>query len=127
MVSIGLGLVLRHAYPMAFGESPRPYGEYTIQRGYEVGPVSLPPKDYVMILICVVLLVVVGLLLQRTRMGIAMRAVADERDLAEASGVDVRKVTLVTWVSGAAAPRSVACSRESVTVSCGTWGSRCSC
>lgn len=102
VVSIGLGLVLRHLYLIAFGESPRPYEEYTIQKVYKIGPVSLPPKDYVMILICVVVLVGVGLLLQRTRMGIAMRAVADERDLAEASGVDVRKVIMVTWVSGAA-------------------------
>ena len=55
-----------------------------------------------MIGVCIVVLVLVGLLLQRTRLGTAMRAVADEHDLAEASGVDVRQVILVTWVTGAA-------------------------
>jgi branched-chain amino acid transport system permease protein len=34
-------------------------------------------------------------------MGTAMRAVADNRDLAESSGIDVERVILVTWVAGA--------------------------
>jgi branched-chain amino acid transport system permease protein len=34
-------------------------------------------------------------------MGTAMRAVADNRDLAESSGIDVERVILVTWVVGA--------------------------
>jgi branched-chain amino acid transport system permease protein len=31
-----------------------------------------------------------------------MRAVADDRDLAEASGIDVRRIILATWIGGAA-------------------------
>ena len=41
-------------------------------------------------------------MLQRTRLGTAMRAVSDSRDLAEASGIDVRRVILATWMLGAA-------------------------
>jgi branched-chain amino acid transport system permease protein len=47
-----------------------------------------------------VILVAVGLLLQRTRLGTAMRAVADNRDLAESSGIDVKRVILAVWVMG---------------------------
>ncbi len=102
VVSIGLSLLLRHVYLIVFGGRPEPFGDFAIQRAYDIGPVSLPPKDYVMIVVCIVVLVLVGLLLQRTRLGTAMRAVADEHDLAEASGVDVRQVILVTWVTGTA-------------------------
>jgi neutral amino acid transport system permease protein len=31
-----------------------------------------------------------------------MRAVSDQRDLAEASGINVERIILVTWISGAA-------------------------
>ena len=42
----------------------------------------------------------VGLFLQRTKLGTAMRAVADNPDLAESSGIDVKRVVLVSWVVG---------------------------
>jgi neutral amino acid transport system permease protein len=45
-------------------------------------------------------LVIIATMLQRSRIGKAMRAVADNRDLAESSGIDVRRVILVVWVVG---------------------------
>jgi branched-chain amino acid transport system permease protein len=41
-------------------------------------------------------------MLQRTKIGKAMRAVADNRDLAASSGIDVNRVILVVWMMGAA-------------------------
>jgi branched-chain amino acid transport system permease protein len=38
----------------------------------------------------------------KTRTGKAMRAVADNRDLAESSGIDVQKVIQTVWIGGAA-------------------------
>jgi branched-chain amino acid transport system permease protein len=46
-------------------------------------------------------LVGVALMLQKTRIGKAMRAVSDDIDLAESSGIDVRRVILFVWVMGA--------------------------
>jgi branched-chain amino acid transport system permease protein len=40
--------------------------------------------------------------LQRTRVGKAARAVSDNKDLAEASGIDVDRVILSVWVIGGA-------------------------
>ena len=102
VISIGLSLLLRHLYLVFFGGGARPFLDYAVQRAVAFGPVHLPPKDYVIIAISVVVLVTVGLLLQRTQLGTAMRAVADDRDLAEASGIDVRRVILATWAGGAA-------------------------
>ena len=50
------------------------------------------------IAICVVVLLTVAFILQRTRLCTSLRAVADEKDLAEASGIDVDRVILSTWV-----------------------------
>ncbi len=59
------------------------------------------PRDLIGMGISIVVLVGVALFLQRTRMGKAMRAVADNRDLAESSGVDVDRVINMVWASGA--------------------------
>ncbi|MET0729209.1 MAG: carboxypeptidase regulatory-like domain-containing protein [Acidimicrobiales bacterium] len=99
--TIGLSLVLRHLYLILFGGRPRPFDAYTIQAKFDVGPISLRPKDYAVIAIAAVVLVLVGVMLDRTRLGTAMRAVSDSRDLAEASGIDVRRVVLATWMLGA--------------------------
>jgi len=47
-----------------------------------------------------VILIAIAVLLQRTRIGKAMRALADNRDLAEASGINVDRVVLQVWVIG---------------------------
>lgn len=102
VVTIGLGLLLRNIYLIVFGGLPRPFGEYSVQVATDLGPISLRPKDYVIILIGTVVLVGYGLVLQRTRLGTAIRAVADNTDLAESSGIDVNRVIRVVWVMGGA-------------------------
>ena len=52
------------------------------------------------IVVSLAVLVGVALLVQRTRIGKAMRAVADNRDLAAASGIDVERVVRFVWGLG---------------------------
>ena len=102
VVTIGLSLLLRHVMLVIFGGAPRAYADYAIQRAIELGPVSMAPKDLVIVVVAAAVLALVGLLLQRTRLGKGMRAVADDKDLAETAGIDVERVMLTTWVAGAA-------------------------
>lgn len=99
VVSIGLSLFLRHIYLVFFEGQPRPYLDYTIQRAWDLGIVEIAPKDLAIIVIGTVALLAVGVLLQRTRTGTAIRAVSDNRDLSEASGIDVERVILVVWIA----------------------------
>ncbi len=48
------------------------------------------------------LVAILWYIVQRTRIGKAMRAVADNRDLAASSGIDVNRVILVVWIMGGA-------------------------
>jgi neutral amino acid transport system permease protein len=100
VVTIGLSLMLRHLFLIFMGGRPRPYMDYAVQRAVSIGPVNMAPKDMAIIVIALVALAAVGLMLQKTRIGTAMRAVADNRDLAAASGIDVNKVILAVWVIG---------------------------
>lgn len=102
VISIGLALFIRHIYLAVFGGQPRPYDQYAVQSQFSVGPLTMVPKDAVIILVALAVLAVVGVLFKVTRLGTAMRAVSDDRDLAESSGIDVQRIILATWVSGAA-------------------------
>jgi branched-chain amino acid transport system permease protein len=98
VVTIGLSIALQNLFLILYGGQPRPYDEYTLQQQAGPGPFTLPPKDWVIIALSMVILIGLGLLLQRTRMGTALRAVADNADLAASSGIAVPRVILITWV-----------------------------
>lgn len=98
IISIGLSLLIRHIILVLFGTRPQPYADYTIQREWQWGPVSIAPRDLVIILLSLLVLASVGLLLRRTRVGKAIRAVSDNRDLAESSGIDVSRVIVSVWL-----------------------------
>ena len=102
VVSIGLAFVLRYLILIYFGSSKKTYEAYRIQTNFDIGPVSLPPKDFWIMLTAALVLVGVGLLLQKTKLGTAMRAVADNPPLARSSGIDVDRVITTVWVMGAA-------------------------
>jgi branched-chain amino acid transport system permease protein len=102
VVSIGLALLLRNVFLYQFGGRTRQYADYAIQRGVDIGPITAPPKDVWSICISLVVLVLVALWLQRTRVGKATRAVADNPDLAASSGIDVDRVILLVFGVGGA-------------------------
>ncbi|MDQ4010819.1 MAG: branched-chain amino acid ABC transporter permease [Actinomycetota bacterium] len=98
VISIGLALVLRYLVLIFFGGRSEAFADYTNQVERDYGIVSITDKDVATIVISLVVLIGIALLLQRTRIGKAMRAVADNRDLAAASGINVERVVLFVWV-----------------------------
>jgi neutral amino acid transport system permease protein len=102
VVSIGLALVLRYVFLYFFGGSSRSYGQYATQQPISIGPIAIPPRDLVIMALTVVVLTAVGIALQRTRIGKATRAVADNPSLAASSGIDVERVVNVVWIVGTA-------------------------
>ncbi|MFH1330582.1 MAG: branched-chain amino acid ABC transporter permease [Actinomycetota bacterium] len=102
VVSIGLSLLVRHIYLLFLGGAPHTYTQFALQSQQSYGPISLPAKDAAIVLASLAVLGAFGLMLRHTRLGTSMRAVADNKDLAEASGIDVNRVILYTWALGAA-------------------------
>ena len=100
VISIGLSFVIRNIILIIYGGATRPFTNYNIQQAMDLGPISIVPRDLAIIVLSAVVLVGIGLMLQRTRIGKALRAVADNRDLAESSGIDVNKVTIFVWMLG---------------------------
>ncbi|MDH3707123.1 MAG: branched-chain amino acid ABC transporter permease, partial [Acidimicrobiia bacterium] len=101
VVSIGLSIVWRYVMLYQAGGRNIRYQDYSLQTdGLELGPVTIVPRDFWVMGISIVVLVVVAVAISVTRLGKAMRAVSDNRDLAESSGIDVQRVILLIWVIG---------------------------
>jgi len=102
VITIGLSILIRYVYLYLFGGTGRFFRSYAGQQAITIGPIAVTYKDIVAMTIALVALIGVGLTLQLTRAGRAMRAVSDDRDLAESSGIDVQRVIRWVWVAGAA-------------------------
>jgi branched-chain amino acid transport system permease protein len=102
IVSIGLSLFLRNLYQYFSGAQSRNYSQYSAVEPWEIGPLLVTPKEIVVFLLAVAVLVGTTALLQYTRIGKATRAVADNPALSSATGINVERVISVVWIGGAA-------------------------
>jgi neutral amino acid transport system permease protein len=102
IVSIGLSLAARNFFQLLFGESTKPYRDYNIQRGTDIGPITLAPKDVWVVVLALAALLAVASALTYTRIGKATRAVSDNPDLAASSGINVDRVIRFVWGSAGA-------------------------
>ena len=99
LTSIGLGLVLRNGMRLAAGASPRYYetARPTVFRFEELGFFFTSQHAFV-VAVTVLAVVVLHQFLQRTKLGVAMRATADNEDLALVTGINTRRVRRAVWL-----------------------------
>ncbi|MCB0967710.1 MAG: branched-chain amino acid ABC transporter permease [Ilumatobacter sp.] len=104
IISLGLAIFLRYFFLYIFAERSRPFDDYAVQTDplFSLGPVDVLPKELVMIIVAILMLVAVAMALRLTKLGKAMRAVADNPDLAASSGIDVDRIISSVWFAGAA-------------------------
>ncbi|TVQ16499.1 MAG: branched-chain amino acid ABC transporter permease [Leptolyngbya sp. DLM2.Bin15] len=100
IISIGLALFLRNGIILFWGGSNQSY-DLPITAALNVWGIRI--KYYNLVVVALSAVVILGLhyLLQHTKTGKAMRAVADNIDLARVSGIDVERVVIWTWVIAA--------------------------
>ncbi len=101
VVSIGLSIFLRSVYQYLAGASTHQYSQFSSPRPYHLGPILVTPKDIFIVGFSTVVLVLVVIALQRTKLGKATRAVADNTALSAATGINVDRVVSVVWTVGA--------------------------
>ena len=97
MATIGVASLLRGADVLAFGAGTRALDMPVSQDPLFLGPIMLPPIDIVGAAVSLVFFGVFTWLFLHTRMGLAMRAVADNQQIASAMGIDVRRYFAIAW------------------------------
>jgi branched-chain amino acid transport system permease protein len=100
VATLGLSLLLRYGMLAIAGPEPRAR-PLPSQRVHSVLGMGFTPMSMLVIVATVVLLALFGVFLNRSTLGTTMRAVANNRALASASGIDVQRTMLATWtISG---------------------------
>lgn len=101
MASFGAALALRSLLEFIFTARPA-YFTTALQIAMPLGGGMRATPDQLLSLgVSLVVVVLVHLLLTRTDIGRAMRAVSENRQLAGVAGIDVRRVVRIVWVLGA--------------------------
>lgn len=102
VVSIGLAIALRYLILALFSDRTQAFAGYAPSAERKWGPIAITDTNLLTIAISLVVLVAVALMLQKTPIGKAMRAVSDNKDLAAASGINVERVIMFVWCLGGA-------------------------
>ena len=97
IISIGLALFLRNLILLIWGSSNQSY-DLPVVPAIEFGDLRLAYYRIVVIGLTILAIAGVYFLLQNSKIGKAMRAVADNIDLARVSGINVEQVVLSTWI-----------------------------
>lgn len=99
IASIGLALALRNAIVIKWTSDIRTYPGPVTQAEEILGTgVALTETEVAVIGVAAVAIVGVHVLLRHTRIGTAMRALADNEELARVTGIDVDRVILYVWI-----------------------------
>jgi branched-chain amino acid transport system permease protein len=97
MATIGVAAVLRGWGPLVLGIEtralPLPIGDEPIV----LGPASLPPIQIVGAVVAVAFFIAFSWFFKKSRMGVAMRAVADNQQVAQAMGINVERYFALAW------------------------------
>jgi branched-chain amino acid transport system permease protein len=100
IVSIGLSIFLRNTFQYLVGADNHNYSQWTSPSPWHLGPILITPKDVGVIVFSALVLVAVSVAVQKTKIGKATRAVADNPALASSSGINVDRVIAVVWAVG---------------------------
>jgi branched-chain amino acid transport system permease protein len=102
LATLSLGLVIRESvlifYPR--GADPKPFPQLLPAGGFEVGGVTIRYENLAILAIAVLAMVSVDLLINRTRTGAAIRAVAQDPEAAQMMGVNLDRTVDLTFFLG---------------------------
>jgi branched-chain amino acid transport system permease protein len=104
LITLMLGTVLREAVRLFYpqGANPKPFPSLLPRGSVDFGLLNLRLDNAIMLLAGVFVIVALQYLLNRTKLGLAIRAVAQDEETARAMGVNFTQVVLITFAIGSA-------------------------
>ncbi len=97
MATIGLAAMLRGIGPLLWGAETRPLPLPISDEPIVLGPLFIPPIQLLGAAVSLVFLAAFGWFFLKSRKGIAMRAVADNQQVAMAMGINVERYFALAW------------------------------
>ncbi len=104
ITAIGVSLFIEYTCQngKVFGSNTRPFPKLIPERDFQIGGVSVNTVDVAVLVVTVILLTLLWWIVQRTRVGMAMRAVSFNERAAALMGVNVNRIISFTFGLGSA-------------------------
>ncbi|HLW60197.1 MAG TPA: branched-chain amino acid ABC transporter permease [bacterium] len=103
ITAIGASFFLQYTFRSLFGAGVQAYPDIGALTGeWQIGPVHILRTQAIVLVAAVVAMLVLYVVVMRTKFGKAMRAVSEDRDAAALMGIDVDRVIVFTFALGGA-------------------------
>jgi branched-chain amino acid transport system permease protein len=104
LITLMAGTVLREAVRLFYpaGANPKPFPRLLPTDSVSFGALTLRADSAILLVLGIASIVAVHLLVTRTRLGLAIRAVAQDSETAQIMGMNFQRVVLVTFALGSA-------------------------
>jgi branched-chain amino acid transport system permease protein len=98
LMALGLAFVIRYTIQLIAGTDVRQLGANVTASITFGGGLHIGRTELWVLIVAFVALVALALLLRGTRLGMQVRALSDNAELAETTGIDTERIVLVTWI-----------------------------
>jgi len=104
LITLMLGTVLREGVRLLFpdGSNPKPFPRLLPADAFSFGALTLRVDTLILLFSGLAVIVVVNLIINRTKLGLAIRAVAQDGETAMTMGINFTAVVLATFAIGSA-------------------------
>jgi branched-chain amino acid transport system permease protein len=100
LASLGVFIIIQNTISLIFGDETKSIREGVVQEGFNIFGARITPAQILIIVVVAVLIALTECILKLTRIGKAVRAVANDPQLAITSGINADKVILYTFAIG---------------------------
>ena len=97
MVTLGLGALMRGAAPFLFAHAPARLPLPIPEEPLVILDISIPQSRLIALVVAIVAIAGVSAFFRWSRTGVALRALADDQQVALSVGIDVNRHLAITW------------------------------
>ncbi|HEX2605539.1 MAG TPA: branched-chain amino acid ABC transporter permease [Oxalicibacterium sp.] len=102
ITAIGVSILLQTIAMMIWGRSPIPFPTVMPTDPITIGGALISPTQVMLLVLAAAAMIALSVLVEKTRLGRAMRATAENPRVAGLMGIDANRVIVMTFVIGAA-------------------------
>lgn len=102
ITAIGVSYLLQSLFQLLFTANPRPFPTIISLPPLMLGSISISAPYYITFIVSVILMTVLHLFVQKTKIGKAMRAVSEDSQAAQLMGINIDKTISITFALGSA-------------------------
>ena len=103
VTTIGISNIIENLLVARFGSHRRPFPDFFNFGPVFIGDIQISSRQFVMFGVCFVMLAILLVIVNHTKIGLAMRAVAQNTKAASLMGVNVNNIIALTFFLGSAA------------------------